>query len=825
MKKTALPPRAELNLHTAASLYDSVISPEEVIGTASSGEYSAVAVTDLNSAQMFPSIYYAAREKGIAHKLIYGSEVKCRCEDRELLLTLLVKNQSGCKNLYRIISQEVPKLDFVKAYREGLLVGFTSDNPADVTVPGICDYIELRPASDKQGIRQKLLAAEKLNIPAVAVSGARYLEQADAICRDVLTVDTEREGDDTKHELYLRSSREMLEQFAFLGEDKAYELAIENPNKIAGQLGQIEQIVPVREGRHQFHLPNAEKELQELTYKLAHEKYGESLHQIVQGRLDKELSLILSQDYASCYLLFHKIAEYIKKEIPHAYIRGAGNTGAALTAHLLGISEVNPLPAHYLCPRCKRIDFALNRVRAVDSCFDAPDIRCPKCKHIISADGHDIPWEMIMGADGESEPDIDIKVTPEGRKKAAELILSLFGADRVVHIGTPRICHNEGTVKRLIQRFCEKHGVEIPPVEQLRILEKIHVEETIAGYFRQMYIIPEGKEIYDFFPVRTKEGGSSEVNITAQFDKRYTDGVLYRVDLSVLRMTDRLKLMEEYTGINFKEVPLNEPEVYELFSGEAMPGVTCGDPYDTIPATLGLIDHYWDAEELCLVKPECFSQLRKTLEMRTVPFDLRIYGKCLLKSGMTRIYYFMLFNEDIFRQLENSGMDSKEAFAIMRKAIAGELGQDKEAQEKLRNNYVGEWYHDYSQMNSFMRSKVTATENTMYTLRLAWYKLNYPAAFYAAALNLELFKFDLTMLAQDRDKALKELDALRLVHDPYHIDQSVTLCRECLLRGVRFLPPDPEKSDKSLLTPENGNIRLPLERWAEAKPAIIYRSR
>lgn len=820
MKKTTLPPRAELNLHTAASLYDSVISPEEVIGTASSGEYSAVAVTDLNSAQFFPNIYYAAKEKGIAHKIIYGSEVKCLCGDREILLTLLVKNQPGCKNLYRIISEEEPQLDFVNAHRDGLLIGFTSDNPADIAVPGICGYIELRPASDEQGIRQKLLTAEKLNIPAVAVSGARYLEKTDAVCRDVLTADTEREGDDTEHELYLRSSKEMLEQLAFLGEDKAYELVIENPNKIAGQ---IEQIVPVREGRHQFHLPNADKELQELTYKFARKKYGEVLPETVQARLDKELSLILSHDYASCYLLFHKIADHIKKEIPHAYIRGAGNTGAALTAHLLGISDVNPLPAHYICPHCKYFTFAVNRV--VESSFDAPDIRCPKCKNIISSDGQDIPWEMIMGIDGESEPDIDIKVTPEGRKKAVELILSLFGNHRVVHIGTPHICHNVGTVKRLIQRFCEKHGVEIPPVEQLRIVEKIHVEETAVGYFRQMYIIPEGEEIYDFFPVRTEGGGSGEVNFTAQFDKRYTDGVLYRVDLSVLRMTDHLKLMEEYTGINYKDVPLNEPEVYGLFGGEAMPGATCDDPDGTIPATLGLIDHYWDIDEFRSVKPDCFSQFRRTLAMRTIPFDLRIYCKRLLKTGWVRITFLILFNEDVYRQLENSRIDSEEAFAIMRRASRGELEQDKETREKLRDHYVGEWYHECSPIASFMRSKVAATENAMYTLRLAWYKLYHPAAFYAATLNLELSKFDMTVLAQDRDKALKELDALRLVHAAYSIDYSVQLCRECLMRGIRFLPPDPEKSDKSLLTPENGDIRLPLEKWEKAKPAIIHRPR
>ena len=815
MKKTTLPPRAELNLHTAASLYDGVISREEVISTASSEEYSAVAVTDLNSVQMFPRIYCAAKEKGIAHKIIYGAEIKCRCEGKELLLTLLAKNQAGCKNLYRIISQEEPQLDFVKTYRDGLLIGFTSDNPADAAVPEICDYIELRPTTDKQGIRQKLLTAEKLNIPAVAVSGARYLEQDDAICRDVLWVYAEQGDEYIKHELYLRSGSEMLEQLAFLGEDKAYELVIENPNKIAEQ---IEQIAPVREEIHLFHLPNAEEELRELTYKFAKEKYGETLPETVQKHLDKEFSLILEQDCASRFLLFYKIVGHLQKELPPASFKGDWRTGETLTACLLGINNVNPLPPHYLCSHCKQSEFVTDG--SVFSGFDLPDKSCPKCGKKMTADGQDIPWEMLIGDD---KLYVSLSVTSEARKKAADYLLSLFGTDRIVRVGTLLREYDKVYVRELVKRFSEKHDIEITQTQQARIMKKLDAHKVeVGGNVEWFYIIPEDMEIYDFFPVRAEY----DETITALFDFGQTNGTLYMIELSDLHYHPELDLMERYTGTSFKDVPLNEPELYELFNGEGMPAATSLNPDNTIPATLGLLERSRDVDELLSLKPKNFSQLAKIvgMRMRSIPDSSRINGVFLVKSGLLRFEELIAFGEDVFRKLVSHGMDSKEASALMRKVVRYELKQDEAAQEKMLKCGISRMYIEYCKTFLGLYPKTSSIEKTMRLLHMAWYKLHYPAAFYAATLNVQSNKFDLTILAQDRKKALKELDELSFILDAYSgIDYPVQLCRECLMRGVRFLPPDPEKSDKELLTPENGNIRLPLEKWRQVKSEFIYR--
>lgn len=477
---------------------------------------------------------------------------------------------------------------------------------------------------------------------------------------------------------------------------------------------------------------------------------------------------------------------------------------------------MNPLPPHYLCPHCKQSEFVTDG--SVLSGFDLPDKSCPKCGKKMTADGQDIPLEMLIGDD---ELSVSLRVTPEARKKAADYLFSLFGADRIVRVGLLRGEYNKVYVRDLVKGFSKKHGVEITQTQQARIMKKLNVGKVdVGGNVEWFYIIPEDMEIHDFFPVRAEYDGT----ITALFDFGQTNGTLYMIELSNLHYHPELDLMERYTGTSFKDVPLNEPELYELINGEGMPEATSLDPDNTIPSTLGLLERSRGVDELLSLKPKNFSQLAKIVGMRIIPDSSRINGVFLVKSGLLRFEELIAFGEDVFGKLVSHGIDSKEASALMRKVMRYELKQDEAAQEKMLKCGISRMYIEYCKTFFGLYPKTFYIEQTMHLLHMAWYKLHYPAAFYAATLDAESDKFDLTILAQDRDKALKELDELSFILDAYSgINYPLQLCRECLMRGVRFLPPDPEKSDKELLTPENGNIRLPLEKWEQVKSEFIYR--
>lgn len=793
-------PRTELNLHTKASCMDSVISAEDIVELAERSEYAAVAVTDLNSVRMFPAVYELAKERHVTNKIIYGAEIKCRFdnEEQETLLTLLVKNRAGLKNLYRIISETegdgLSRYDLVAAHREGLLIGYTGDNRYTGKIPDICDYIELRPASGKQAeIKLKLSLAHQKSIPAVAVSGARYMEKADGFYRDILLASTaEAVNDDSYFELYVRDTDEMLAEFAFLGD--AHELVISNP---AGISGQIEHIIPIPEEQHWFEVPNALEGLKKLCHENARIKYGLPLPATVRYRLYKEFSLITRNDCASYYMLWHKLLTLAKNEGFYVTVRAAA--GSSFVAYLSGISEINPLPPHYLCPSCKHME-----IENVESGYDLPERICPQCGTKMLTDGHDIPYEAFMGADGEKAPDIQVSASAKACERLMEYLVSIFGSERIVGTEYPAQI-TWAAAYRLVKRFSLAHDCSYTKEETERIADKLcgicKPEPASLSCFTA--ILPEGGDIYDFTPVKVC-GERGYAKTVSHFSHRWLRDTLPMVTvISPHKYNTMMELLQEFTGANAVDVPINATEAMELFES------TIGNAEY---GALGLPEATFFVYNLVKnTKAKGFSDLVKVIGM-SHGTDVWIgNGKELIGSGK-QLKELAACSEDVMQTLTEYGMERERAFYICEAVRKGELEDNVDMQEEMRKCGVPEWYINSCKKIRYLFPKAHGLDYALSYVRMAWYKLHCPAEFYAAYFSVYGCGIrDFEVLLGGADRLRQYLEEIKDECDSERYTAAL-LCLECAAKGIRFLEADPQRSDMRLFLAEDGNVRLPLRK-------------
>ena len=769
---------------------------------------------------------------------------------------ILAKNDVGRNNLYRLTSMahlkyfnrrpRIPKSELLK-HREGLILGSACeagelyrailDNKSEQDIARLVefyDYLEIQPLGNNRfmidsediwvsseqdliDINKKIVSlGEIFGKPVAATCDVHFLNPEDEVYRRIIMAGQGFDDADNQAPLFLRTTEEMLNEFQYLGSDKAYEVVVKNTNMIADM---CEKISPVRPDKCPPVIENSDETLRKICYTTAHEMYGEELPEIVKERLDRELNSIISNGYSVMYIIAQKL---VWKSNEDGYLVGSrGSVGSSFAATMAGITEVNSLPPHYLCMNgdCHYYDFDSEDVKkfAGGAGCDMPDRICPKCGKPLTKQGFDIPFETFLGFKGNKEPDIDLNFSGEYQSKAHSYTEVIFGKGQTFKAGTVGTVADK-TAYGYVRKYFEERQITKRDSEIVRIAEGCTgIRRSTGQHPGGIIVLPLGEEIDTFTPIQHPANDMTTNIITTHFDYHSIDHNLLKLDILGHDDPTMIRMLQDLTGIDPKTIPLDSPEVMSLFKDTSALGITPDDIGGTKLGALGIPEFGTDFAMQMVIdaKPTCFADLVRISGLSHGTDVWLGNAQTLIMSGVATISTAICCRDDIMIYLIGKGMDKELSFTIMESVRKGK-GLKEGWPEQMREHDVPQWYIESCLKIKYMFPKAHAAAYVMMAWRIAYCKVFYPLAYYASYFSIRATAFSYELMCMGKEKLdyyiadyKKRSDSLSKKEEDTLKD--MRLVQEMYARGLEFLPIDLYKShsrnfqivDGKLLPPFN----------------------
>ena len=857
--------RVELHLHTNMSAMDAMTSAKAIVKRAMKWGHKAIAITDHGCVQAFPEACNTARGSGF--KIIYG----CECylvndynedgskktleeikADKYYHCILLVKNKTGLKNLYKLVSASnidyfhkkprMPK-SLINERREGLIIGSACEagelyrailagesKEKLIEIASFYDYLEIQPTgnnefmitkndgeyekinsyADIENINRMIInLGDELGKKTVATGDVHFLNKNDAKYRAILQAGQGFSDADNQAPLYLKTTEEMLQDFAYLGEETAKEVVITNTNIIADMIEP--DILPIPDGTFNPVIPGAEEDLTKCCWDRAKEWYGDPVPEVVAERLDKELKSIIANGFAGLYMIARLLVKH--SEECGYYVGSRGSVGSSFVAIMAGISEVNPLQPHYRCPECRYSEFFLHN--EVGSGFDLPPKNCPHCDTPMVRDGHEIPFETFLGFYGDKSPDIDLNFAGEYQSQSHRYTEELFGKAYVFKAGTISGVA-EKTAYGFVKKYVEERGLLMTKAEIDRLtLGCTGVKRTTGQHPGGMVVVPNTYEVEDFTPVQRPADDATKDIITTHFDFNSMHDTLLKLDELGHDVPTIYKHLTDLTGIDVLDIDISDRKLYELCTSPEPLGVTV-EELGWPTGTLSIPEMGTDFTKGMLLeaRPQTFADL---IQIAGLSHGTAVWlgnAQDLIKEGICTISEVIGTRDSIMVYLLHKGLEPKDAFNIMEDVRKKNKQLKPEQENLMREHGVPEWYIDSCKKIQYMFPKAHAAAYIIASLRLAWFKVYKPLEYYCAYLTVRGGDVDAESMSKGKEAVKTLLQMIRnkgkeASNAEKDKETIMMIVYEAMVRGVEFLPIDIYKSTADSYEPEDGKIRMP----------------
>ncbi len=767
-------------------------------------------------------------------------------------IILLVKNKTGLKNLYKLVSKahidyyyrtpRIPKSELIK-HREGLIVGSAceagelyvaalSGQPFDelCDIASFYDYLEIQPLGNNQylvnngrvngeegliALNKKIIDVGKaLDKKVVATGDVHFIDKEGAVYRKILMSGKKFDDADNQPPLYYRTTNEMLKEFYYLPEDERYEIVVKNPNEIIDMID--DTFEPVPKEKHPPVIAGAAEDIERMSYEKAYEIYGNPLPEIVKKRMEKELNSIINNGFSVMYRIAEKL---VKKSVSDGYLVGSrGSVGSSFIAFLSGITEVNSLCPHYICENCKYSEFIDDG--SYSSGCDMEDKVCPKCGQVMKKDGHDIPFETFLGFDGDKEPDIDLNFSGEYQGRAHKFIEEEFGEGHVFRAGTIGTIADK-TAYGYVKKYFEERNTKLNKAETQRLVVGCTGAKATTGQHPGgIMIVPIEDDVYDFTPIQHPANDKSSGIITTHFDYHKLHDTLLKLDILGHDDPTMLKMLKDLTGLDPRDISLGDKPTMSLFTTPDALGVT-SEQIGSNTGTFGVPEFGTSFARQMLedIQPTSFASLVRIAGLAHGTDVWLNNAQEIVKNKIAPFEETICTRDDIMTYLIHKGLDPKTSFNIMESVRKGKVAKGKEKawdsyKEQMIANNVPQWYIESCEKIQYMFPKAHAVAYVTMSFRVAYYKVHYPLEYYTSYYTVRADDFDADIMTRGGDKIKAALKDYYSIQAPSQKEKNITtileICNEMYERGIEFLPVDVYKSDDKNFTIENGKIRPPL---------------